>query len=216
MATYLSLINKVLVRLRETAALTPTDNEYVTLIGYLVNDAKKVVEVAWDWSALRTTSTVSATTGVNSYVLTGSGVDFKVLDAYNQTSKQRLKLITKNEMNNKTELNTAASQAPEWFCYNGVDSNGDTRILVYPTPDASYTLKFDLVVREPELTLAASTTALPEHPIVLYAWAMAARERGETGGTAAQELFSLADRALGDAVSLDAHRYGAELTWRAP
>ena len=41
--TYLALINKVLIRLRELVATTPTDNDYVTLIGYLVNDAKKTV-----------------------------------------------------------------------------------------------------------------------------------------------------------------------------
>jgi hypothetical protein len=31
----------------------------------------------------------------------------------------------------------------------------------------------------------------------------------------AQEIFGLADKALGDAVSLEASRYQAELTWRA-
>ena len=213
--TYLDLINKVLIRLRESQVATPLDTEYATLVGALVNDAKKAVEVAWDWAALRQTLSVSATVGDNTYTLTGSGYSFKLLDAYNDTNDSRLQLITSNEMNTKINLNTAASGAPQYFSYNGLDSNGDQNILVYPTPDGSYTLKFDCVVREADLEDATDATTLPSHPIIMYAWAMAARERGETGGAAAAELFALADRALGDAVSLEAHKYAAELTWRA-
>lgn len=211
--TFLDIINRVLVRLRELAATTPTDNDYVTLVGYLVNDAKKTVEEAWDWSALRTTLTVSATISDNSYTLTGAGTNFKLLDVYNSTQLSRMQLITQNDMNDRINLNTAATGAPSHFSYNGVDASGDQKIIIYPTPDGSYTLKFDAIVREAELTLATDTTALPHQPIIMIAWAMAARERGETGGTAAQELFGLSDRYLGDAISLDASRYQAELTW---
>jgi hypothetical protein len=212
--TYLALINKVLIRLRELVATTPTDNDYVTLIGYLVNDAKKTVEEAWDWTALKTTFTVSAVIADNTYTLTGFGTNFKLLDVYNATQLSRMELISQNEMNDKINLNTAATGAPSYFSYNGSDASGDQKIIVYPTPDASYTLKFDAVVREAELTLAADTTKLPTQPIIMIAWAMATRERGETGGTAAQELFGLADRYLGDAIALDATRYQADLTWR--
>lgn len=212
--TYLALINKVLIRLRELVATTPTDNDYVTLIGYLVNDAKKTVEEAWDWTALKTTLTVSATVADNTYTLTGAGTNFKLLDVYNSTQLSRMELISQNEMNDKINLNTAATGAPSCFSYNGSDASGDQKIIVYPTPDGSYTLKFDAVVREAELTLAADTTKLPTQPIIMIAWAMATRERGETGGTAAQELFGLADRYLGDAIALDATRYQADLTWR--
>jgi len=212
--TYLDLINRVLIRLRESAVTTPTDTDYSTLVGYLVNDAKKIVEVAWDWAALRTTLTVSATSGDNTYTLTGSGQDYKFLDAYNDTQNTRLKLITKNEMNTKIKLNTAATGAPEMFCLDGLDSNGDQNIIIYPTPDASYTLLFDAVIREAEMSSGTDTTALPTYPIERYAWAMAARERGETGGTSAQELFAIADRALADAVALEAAKYSVELNWR--
>jgi hypothetical protein len=71
-----------------------------------------------------------------------------------------------------------------------------------------------MVIREAELEDATDETALPFRPIVMYAWAMATRERGETGGTAAQEIFGLADRALGDAIALEATKYQQELLWR--
>jgi hypothetical protein len=215
MATYLDLINKVLVRLRESEAITPNDNEYTQLVGFMVNDAKNIVESAWDWAALRTTKTVSATVGDNSYSLTGVNTNYKFLDAYNVTSQSRMKLITQSEMVTKTVLNTAATGTPSEFSLGTIDSNGDQLITVYPTPDGSYTLQFDMVVREPALETALDTTNLPLQPLVLYAWAMATRERGETGGMSAQEIFGLADKALGDAVSLEASRYQAELTWRA-
>lgn len=212
--TYLDLINKVLIRLRETEVSTPTDTDYAQLVGYLVNDAKNIVEGAWDWAALRTTKTVTAYSGDNTYTITGSGGDYKFLDVYNQTSLSRMQQVTQQEMNDFINLNTAASGAPACFSLNGLDSNGDQNIIVYPTPDSTYTLKFDMVIREPELDDATDNTALPFRPIVMYAWAMATRERGETGGTAAQEIFSLADRALGDAVALEASKYQHELTWR--
>jgi hypothetical protein len=215
MATYLNLINKVLIRLREQEALTPIDNEYVQLVGMLVNDAKKLVEDSWDWANLRTTKTVSATVGDSTWAITGVGHNYKFLDAINATSRSRLQLITQNEMNNKTVLNSAAQGSPSEFSLGVIDSNGDQAITIYPTPNGSYTLQFDLVVREAELENSADTTILPIQPIILYAWAMATRERGETGGMAAQEIFGLADKALGDAVSLEASRYQAELTWRA-
>jgi hypothetical protein len=212
--TYLDLINRVLIRLREAQVATPTDTDYSKLVGYLVNDAKSIVEAAWDWAALRTTKTVTAVSGTNTYTITGSGGTYKFLDAYNSTSKFRLQLLSQNEMNTRINLNTAATSAPEYFSLNGFDSNGDQNIIVYPTPDATYSLKFDMVIREPELTASAQETALPTQPILLYAWAMATRERGETGGMAAQEIFGLADRALADAVALEASKYQAELLWR--
>jgi hypothetical protein len=184
-------------------------------VGSLVNDAKELVEKAWDWVGLRTTVTVSATLSDSTYTLTGAGTNFKVLDAYNGTQKTRLTLLPLTRMNELTQLSTAASGPPDSYSYSGVDTNGDMTIIVYPTPDASYTLSFDMVQREAELTADADPTLLPHYPIIMLAVALAARERGETGGTAAAELFGLADRALGDAIALDAQHFPSELTWRA-
>ena len=48
-----------------------------------------------------------------------------------------------------------------------------------------------------------------------YATALAARERGETGGTSAAELFAIADSTLADAIALDAARFPSETIWNA-
>ena len=53
--TYLNLVNGVLRRLREPEVTNVTSNSYTKLVADLVNDAKEIVQNAWDWSALRTT-----------------------------------------------------------------------------------------------------------------------------------------------------------------
>ena len=211
--TYLDLVNAVLIRLRETEVAAVTDTTYAQLIGALVNDAKRTVEVAWDWQALRSTLTVNATVGDNSYTLTGSGTNFKILDAYNDTNNVTLQRLSTGELNRKLDMQGTSSGAPYSYGFDGLDASGDQNILLYPIPDASYTLKFDCVVREAALSDDADTTALPSHLVEMYAWAFATRERGETGGTSAQEIFSLADRYLADAIAMEASRSSEELTW---
>ena len=57
--TYLELVNKVLIRLREDEVGSVNQTAYSKLVGEFVNDAARLVEDAWDWSALRTTLTVT-------------------------------------------------------------------------------------------------------------------------------------------------------------
>ena len=70
--TYLNLVNSVLRRLREVEVTTVGFNSYSKLIGDIVNDAKDLVESAWDWSALRTTIAINTVSGTSNYSLTGS------------------------------------------------------------------------------------------------------------------------------------------------
>lgn len=71
--TFLQLVNDVLVRLRETPVVTNTATQYSTLIGALINDAKREVEDNWQWSGLLDyfTFTVSSL-GVFKYETTGA------------------------------------------------------------------------------------------------------------------------------------------------
>ena len=56
------------------------------MVGDFVNDAKRSVEDAWDWSALRTTLTITTTADVFNYVLTGSQNRIKALNVINDTA----------------------------------------------------------------------------------------------------------------------------------
>ena len=53
--TYIEIVNSVLVRLREEKVDTVNESEYSSLIGQLVNVAKRDVENAYNWEALRNT-----------------------------------------------------------------------------------------------------------------------------------------------------------------
>ena len=56
--TYLTLVNDVLSRLRESEVTSVSDNTYSSLIGRFVNEAKREVEDAWNWNRLRSTITI--------------------------------------------------------------------------------------------------------------------------------------------------------------
>ena len=57
--TYLQLVNSVLRRLQRRRSNSVSQNSYSKLIGEFVNDAKRSVEDSYDWTALRTTLTVT-------------------------------------------------------------------------------------------------------------------------------------------------------------
>ncbi len=82
-ATYLQMVNDVLVRLRVQQVGSVSDTDYSMLIGKFVNDAKRQVEDAFDWNVLRQTVVVTTASGVSSYSLVGSGQKFRELGVIN-------------------------------------------------------------------------------------------------------------------------------------
>ena len=214
--TYLNLVNGVLRRLRENEVATVQADSYSKLIGDLVNDAKDLVESAWDWSALRTTLAINTVDGTYNYSLTGSGDKIKELNVINDTSNLNMEYRTNNWFDDKFYVGTPASGAPEYYTYAGTDSNGDMTIDVYPKPDAVYALRFDSVKRNGVLSADSDTLSVPENPVVQLAVAFAVRERGETGGTSTAEYFQIAHKYLSDAVAHDAGRHPEELIFFTP
>jgi len=212
--TYLQLINKVLIRLREPQVSSVHETPYSSLVGEFVNDAKQMVEDAWDWSALRNTLTLTTSSGTFNYNLTGSGNRIEILDVVNDTSNGFMKYETQHWFNNTFLNNDPISGSPTYYTFNGVDSNGDTAVDIYPIPDGVYDIRFNCILRTPELSLETDTVNIPTLPIINLAVALATRERGETGGTSAAEYFSIADRILSDAISLDASKHPEELIYR--
>ena len=97
--TYLELVNDILIRMREPEVTTVQENVLSKLIGKLVNDAKRQVEDAYNWSALTSTKTTTTTAATSSYSIVGSGSRFKVIDGYNTTSLTEMKPTTFEDMN---------------------------------------------------------------------------------------------------------------------
>jgi hypothetical protein len=212
--TYLDLINNVLRRLREDTVTTANATDYSSLIGDLVNDAKRVVEDAFDWTALRESITVNTVSGTDTYSLTGSGDLAVIKDVMNTTSQRFMHLRSKEYFNNVTYNTTPQSGEPDYFTFVGTDSNRDLEVQVYPKPDAVYALRFDVVKPQSDLSSDSDSLSVPTNPVVQLAYAMALRERGETGGQSAAEQFAVAATSLSDAVAFDANRYPSELTFQ--
>lgn len=226
--TYLNLVNNVLKRLREDEVASVSANKYSKLVGAFVNDAKKAVEDAWDWSALRATLTVETTADVFNYAMTGAGNELKVLHAYNDTDNWELQYQTPIWFDQKYMMSTPQTGSPRYYTFNGVNSDGDTQIDLYPKPDTSgVVLRFNVIqrgtitdslgatIRPKELSEDADQLIIPSQPVIHMAVALLARERGETGGTSAPEYFAIADKYLSDAIALDAQKHPEELTYMA-
>ena len=113
--TYLELVNGVLRRLREDQVSAVDQNPYSLLIGDLVNDAKRIVEDAWDWSALRTTLTISTTADIFNYVLVGSGNRIKIIDVINDTSNWFMTYKDTHWMDNAFLNETRWKHSPSCF-----------------------------------------------------------------------------------------------------
>jgi hypothetical protein len=205
--TYLELVNDVLVRLRESTVSTVGETTYSSLIGKFVNDAKRQIEDTYTWNVLAQTVTITTTSGVSSYALTGAGQKFRVTDAINTTSVITLDNTTVADMNRKLNFGTPSQSIPSEFCYNGVDGNGDTKVDLFPVPNGVYTLLFDLIIPQANLSADGTFVKVLDYLVTQSAYARALIERGEDGGTNSTEAYALFKGMLSDAIAMESTRY---------
>ena len=216
MKTYKELVNNVLVRLRERKIDSVNENDYSALVGVFVQDAKEMVENAWNWSALRETMTLVTQEDVFNYVLTDSGSRTNVLDVVNQDGDNFLQYKDPHWFNNVYLNNTPAKGNPSYYVFNGVSAAGDTQVDLYPVPDKAYTIYFNVIKRSQDLVEDDDPVHVPALPVQALAYAMALEERGEDGGFSAVSAKALAANYLSDAIALDANKHPEELIWEAP
>ena len=211
--TYLELVNAVLRRLREKEVGTVSQTAYSKLIGDFINEAKADVENAWDWSSLRTTLALNTTSGIFNYELNGTQNNFEILDVWNDTSNIEMKPKTAHWFN--AEFLTSEPQAgqPMFFNFNGVSSDGDAQVDVYPVPDGVYSLLFNVSMRNRVLNDDNDVIYVPHRPVVLLALAMAIEERGEDGGQQSVNAYGMATSALADEIAYDAARHSEDTVW---
>jgi len=214
--TYLNLVNNVLRRLREDEVASVQESTYSKMVGDFVNDAKRIVEDSWDWSALRTTLTITTTDDIFNYVLTGSQNRIKELNVINDTSNRIMEYRPAKYFDEQYLVQDPVKGSPNYFTYNGVDSDGDTQVDLYPKPDGVYTIRFNCVLRGADLSANDDKLLVPTMPVLHLAVALLARERGETGGTSAPEYFNIANQYLSDAIALDAQKHPEEVIFYTP
>ena len=217
MATYLDVVNNVLRRLREPTVTGVDDTPYSSMIGVLVNDAKREVEDATEWNALSSTVTVSTVDGTHNYTLTGAGTRFRVIDVVNDTTNILLQNAPTSWMTQQFLYTSNTDKGtPLYYNFNGVDSNGDTQVDLFERPDGVYSIRFNLII--PQATLSSNTTRIlvPDHLVAMLAYAKAIAERGEDGGNLSSEAYALYKNSLANEVAIERNRYEPEMQWTAP
>jgi hypothetical protein len=212
---YISLINSVLRRLRETEVSSVADNAYSKLIGEFINDAKRQVEDAYAWNALSETLTATTASGIFNYILVGSGQRFRIIDVLNDTSNTVVQNATTRWMNDQFLLTSAQNGSPAYYNFNGTNSNGDTQVDLFPIPNGVYDIRFNVIKPQVALTADSDILLVPSEPVIFNAAARAIAERGEDGGILAGEMAFIYNQSLADAIAIESSRYIEESAWMA-
>lgn len=215
--TYLEIVNDVLTRMRETTVTTVSQTTTSALVGKFVNDAKRQVNDAFDWSALYSSINVTLVGGqTNNYTLTGSGAKFKIIDILNTSKFYNIELISPvryDEYYYSTA--TPPSALVSYVALDGLDSNGDQKVKFYPAPSATDNIRFSLYIPETDFSLDNDTTKMPQDAIIFGALARALVERGEDGGLSSSEVFGLYRSALADAIAMENSRDPSKYAFEA-
>lgn len=185
MATWLSLTNDVLRRLREPAVSSVAENFYSELIGHLVNRAKATVEDAWSWRALRTVGSITTSGGVGQYQVAGTNERTYIWARnriiYDVTNRRRIYPAPPEYIAAQRRLTTPSVADPVY--YQSYVSGGLFAIELFPAPASTITIELDLYVPQNDLTSNDEVLKAPTEPVLRKAWALALEERGETGGS---------------------------------
>lgn len=213
--TYLEAVNAVLTRLRENTVTTVSASNYSRLIGTLINESKTEVEDSWNWTVLRTTVPVSATSSTDTYELSGTNQRIRMLDAYNATSKTWLTPVGSNYLLYLKNSGTTTGQ-PSMYANSGVTAaTGVRKVTVYPFPNGNYTLNFNCVIPQTDLSSDSTVISVPVDPVVQGAYLRAIIERGEDQGRLSEIQEIIYRKSLADAIVFDQILHDDETVWRA-
>lgn len=211
----LTLVNKVLRKLRENTILSITDNDYAEQITDMLSETNRNVEDAWDWETLVSNKTVSTVASQAEYSITGSPEGSKIEYVYDQTNDR---FLTFDPARVTEGLRKASPDEgdPAYYRYSGTDSNGNMTIELFPVPNTSSDTiivrgkftKGDLVYTSPSTNMLA----VPWMPLYLGTYAKAVAERGEDDGETQGEIESKFTKSLGQAIEVENGRQGERHT----
>ena len=209
--TYLEIVNKVLRRLREPTVASVSENSYSALIGELVNVSKREIEDSWNWAALRTTLTATTAPDLFNYVLRGAGTRFRVLEIINDTDNFFMQPRDGKWFESNLLMVPVTKGSPLYYNFNGVTTYGDTQVDVFPVPNGVYTLRFNVVMPQDDLTTDTEVVQIPYQLPSEGVLARAIAERGEDGGNQDQEMRYR--NMLADLISIENGHRVEETTW---
>ena len=182
--TYLEVVNKVLLKLRVSQVTTVAANNYSSLVGELVNEARKDVENALSlrWHDLRVSWSFDTEAGVAIYRMTTFGQDYRVDGIYNSTNNWQLLTPIKSS-NWRLFTATGLSGRPDYYRVVGFQEDGDPQLQLYPTPSSTeHTIVMDGFAGQGFISVDDTLISVPSDPVILGAYVRAIEERGDDGG----------------------------------
>lgn len=205
--TMLAIVNRVLIRLRESEVASFDDTEYAKLVLQLVNDAKREVEDAFNWDSIKKTVTVNNVASTSALSVTdGVGSDTtartRIVEIYNNTTDNYLTMTTREHIR-RMAYDDTTEQEPTYFSMDGIDANQNVQIQLHPIPDGVYDLKITCYSPQEDLTGETDQLIVPWHPVYLRALTLALRERGDDEGYSFGEAFQEYMVALNDAIAYE-------------
>lgn len=212
--TFLEAINQVLIRLREPEATSVATSKYVKLIAALVNESKRAVEDAANWTALLQTKTVTTVAGTSDYAVTGTGDRSSIRDVVNESQKAILKRCQARDLIKLKQIDARTARPDRWAVVGLDATTGALTLRLFPTPDAVYTYSVNCVIPADELQTATDEFDVPWEPIVMRAYAYALKERGEDQGASFQEALDQYRRVLSRYLVLNGSAAGGGAKWQ--
>ena len=211
--TYIDIVNSVLVRLREEKVEAVNENEYSSLIGQLVNVAKRDVENAFNWEALRKTVHLITEADTFHYELLDTTTDARTLDVYNATNRNWMGSKTTEWMDAVFAPDEVTKGSPQVYSWNGITTNGNLEVDIYPIPDKIERLRFNMTCPQKDLVLEGDELYVSSMLVIENALARAIEERGEDGGSSNQQQRY--QSLLADSISMESSRKPMETIWRS-
>ena len=213
--TVLDMVNKILVRLRESEVGSIDSTDQSSTILRLINDAKREVEDAFNWTSLQETITISTIASTPTYALEKNPIytnqRTRIVDVYNTTTNVRLQGVPYDYARQQSQTTNNETAEPVQYAVAGVNATQSLNIRFYQTPDAAYSMDVECVIPQEDLDGDTQYTKVPWNPVYLKALALAIRERGEDEGEQSSDIQRAYQQAMGDAIAYEqTHKWQAQ------
>lgn len=201
--TYLEAVNAVLLRLRQSEVSSWDASNYSKLIGQFVNEAKREVEDAHEWHALRTTIDAAIVVDATEVIFNGTSQRTRIIQVFNATNNTLMYPRERNWIIKQRNLGTQTTAEPTYYSMGTYNSEGEIKLELWSTSDGAYDLTLDAIVPQNDLAENNTMITIPPDPVKLRALALALAERGDDGGQPFAQVMQEYNIALTDAVNRD-------------
>jgi hypothetical protein len=231
--TYLELVNHVLTRLREDNVGAVSESSYSRLIGELVNDSKRLVEDAWQWSMLIDWVSYETVQGQYNYSLNnetdaltavqGESLHKRARFRRNPETGEVLAFINwpvgresrlyefafdRDFDKNAADINAGRQGIPQFVGLQPiipyVEGKINKNMVLWPTPESTGMIA-TVYFTNPQNDFDDDNDVMlvPHEPVILHAYLNALYERGEELGERMELISTRARDSLTDAIQHD-------------